>query len=74
MTKIVGLCVVALWIVASVILIILAPWALSDKNKFFAGFVNQEFLTFMGVVVTISLASAQNLFVEIKRMEGKVKK
>jgi hypothetical protein len=45
------------------------PRILSDKNDFLRGFVNHEFLGFMGVIVTITLASAGNLFLELVRFE-----
>lgn len=46
-----------------------APWPLSDANDFLEGFVTHEFLSFMGVVVTITLASAGNLYVEMNKLE-----
>lgn len=45
------------------------PDALSDKNDFLRGFVNHEFLNFMGIVVTITLASTANLHIELKKLE-----
>lgn len=51
-----------------------APWTLSDGNTFLAGFVNHEFLGFMGVLVTISLASSANIFLELTRMEDRLNK
>lgn len=49
-----------------------APTALSDDNAFLAGFMNHEFLSFMGVVVTITLASAANLHIELNKLEDKL--
>lgn len=46
-----------------------APWPLSDANDFLKSFVTHEFLAFMGVVVTITLASASNLYVEMNKLE-----
>ena len=48
-----------------------SPGPLSDGNDFLAGFVTHEFLSFMGVVVTITLASAANLFVEMNKLEDR---
>ena len=48
------------------------PWLLSDHNAFLKGFVNHEFLSFMGVVVTITLASAANLFIELNKLEDRL--
>lgn len=43
--------------------------ALSDKNKFLSGFVNHELLGFMGVLVTITLATSTNLVINLYRLE-----
>lgn len=58
-------CAATLWIGLS----IAAPWVLSDTNLFLKGFVNHELLAFMGVLVTITLASAANLHLELNRLE-----
>ena len=42
---------------------------LSDNNKFLANFVNQELLAVLGVIVTITLASAASLHLELNRLE-----
>lgn len=42
---------------------------LSDQNKFLAGFVNHELLAVLGVIVTITLASAASLHLELNRLE-----
>lgn len=62
-------------IVATGVVVILsfsAPWVLSDNNAFLKGFVNHELLAFLGVVVTITLASAANLHIELNKMEDRV--
>ena len=47
-----------------------APYYLSDDgNSFFKGFVTYELLSFLGVVVTITLASAANLHLELNKLE-----
>lgn len=48
-----------------------APEILSDQNSFFEEFVNHEFLSFMGLLVTITLVSATNLFIELHKLEAK---
>lgn len=49
---------------------ICAPYYLSDDgNAFFKGFVTWELLSFLGVVVTITLASAANLHLELNKLE-----
>jgi len=55
-----------------VMLSIAAPWVLGDNNTFLASFVAGDFLAFMGVSVTISLASALNIHVELNRIEERV--
>ncbi len=47
-----------------------APYFLSDSgNPFLRGFVNQELLSLLGVIVTITLASAANLHLEINKLQ-----
>lgn len=49
---------------------ICAPYYLSDDgNSFFKGFVTWELLSFLGVLVTITLASAANLHLELNKLE-----
>lgn len=57
---------VAAWLVIS----LAAPWALGDtQNTFLKNFVNHEMLSFLGVVVTITLASAASLHLELNKLE-----
>ena len=50
-----------------------APWALGDtQNTFLKNFVNHEMLGFLGVVVTITLASAASLHLELNKLEETV--
>jgi len=60
-----------LWGAIVIALSAFAPTPLSDANDFLKGFVNHEFLSFMGVVVTITLASAGNLYVEMNKLEDR---
>lgn len=49
---------------------ICSPFYLSDRgNSFFKDFVNHELLSFLGLVVTITLASAANLHLELNKIE-----
>lgn len=53
---------------------ICAPYYLSDDgNSFFKGFVTWELLSFLGVVVTITLASAANLHLELNKLEERTR-
>lgn len=63
-------------IISLIILILLigivswcAPELISDDNSFLEGFVNHELLAFLGIIVTITLASAANLHLELNRLE-----
>lgn len=47
-------------------------WLGDESNGFLAGFVNHELLAFLGVVVTITLASAANLHLELNKLEDAV--
>jgi hypothetical protein len=49
-----------------------APWVLSDKNTFLLNFINQELLAFLGITVTITLASGATLFLELNKLEEKI--
>lgn len=50
---------------------VLQPYWLSDcGNSFLKNFVNQELLSFLGVIVTITLASAANMHLEFNRLEA----
>ncbi len=65
------ICAAAVWVALS----ILAPWVLSDQNTLLANFISQgSFIAFLGVVVTITLASAANLHLELNKMEEKINK
>lgn len=49
---------------------VLCPrWLSDDGNTFLCNFVNHEFLSFLGVIVTITLASAANLHLEFNRID-----
>lgn len=72
MNRTIAICVLVGWCVIWAVSVLAAPWALSDSNKFFANFVNHELLGFMGVLVTITLSSAANLFITLNALEDKV--
>lgn len=64
------ICATAVWLV----LVISTPSTLSDQNLFLKGFINHELLAFLGVLVTITLASAAQLHLALNRIEEKAKK
>ena len=57
------------WVAASGSIIITHPSWLSDENDFLKNFVNHELLAYLGVIVTITLASVANLFVSLLKIE-----
>lgn len=69
MNKIVARCIFISSASAYVVISLCAPWVLSDKNTFLAGFVNHELLNLLGVVVAITLASSANLHLEFNNIE-----
>lgn len=72
MNKTIASCSLIVWAGLCISLVAAAPWTISDSNSFLRGFVNQEFLSFMGVVVTITLASAANLYLALNSLEDRV--
>ena len=59
------ICAVAVWIILS----LAVPWVLADTNPFLKGFVNHKLLSVLGVIVTITFASAANLHIELNKIE-----
>lgn len=47
------------------------PTYFGDANDFLNEFINHEFLNFMGVIVTITLASTANIHIELRKKEEK---
>ena len=45
------------------------PSYLSDKNEFMHHFVNHELLALLGIIMTITLASAASLHLEFNKIE-----
>jgi hypothetical protein len=71
MRRFVNIFILAISIVLVGICASLYPDALSDRgNRFLSGFVNHELLSFLGVVVTITLASVANLHLELNKLES----
>lgn len=71
MNRTIAVCAMMCWIAISVIIVVVKPSVISDQNSFLKGFVNHEFLGLMGVIVTITLASAGNLFIELNKLEDR---
>lgn len=62
-----------LYCFAAAMTVFFFPWAISDQNDFLRQFMNHEFLSFMGVVVTITLASTANIHISLRRKEELIK-
>lgn len=58
--------------VALVTISMVSPWVLSDSNGFLRGFVNHELMAFLGVIVTITLASLANLHLALNGIEERL--
>lgn len=71
MNRTIAICLMICWVALAAVIAVVRPELISDKNSFLKDFVNQEFLGFMGVVVTITLASAGNLFIELNKLEDR---
>lgn len=54
--------------------VIAKPSFVSDANVFLKDFSGDSFLSFMGVLVTISLTSAANIHLELRKMEERAKR
>jgi hypothetical protein len=74
MNRTVALCIFICSAATCVILSVVAPTVLSDRNSFLKGFVSHELLALLGVIVTITLASAANLHLELNKLEEPVRK
>lgn len=72
MNRTIAVCTSIVWTGAWITISLVKPWVFDDTNSFLKGFVNHEFLGFMGVIVTITLASAANLFIELNKLEEKI--
>jgi len=71
MNRTISICLIISWIAVTIVISVVQPSILSDKNEFLKGFVNHELLSFIGVVVTITLGSAANLFIELNKLDDK---
>lgn len=69
MTRILSIAALIILAIAIGLVSCVEPHWLSDRNAFLKGFVNHELLTILGVIVTITLASAASLHLELNRLE-----
>lgn len=69
MNKTISFCAILVLVGLIVVFSVFFPKILSDSNSFMAGFVNHELLAFLGVIVTVTLASAANLHLTLNKLE-----
>lgn len=74
MNRCTGYTILFVTMVALIIISIVEPKYLSDKNEFLKNFVNHEFLNILGVILAITLASVANIHLAFNRIEEKYRK
>ena len=68
MNRTIAACALIGWIVVIICVTAARPAWLSDSNGYLKEFLQHDFLGFMGVIITITLASASNLFIELNKL------
>lgn len=74
MTRNIAICSLIAALAVVLICAIYNPSYLSDKNSFMLNFVNHELLALLGIIMTITLASAASLHLEFNKIEEKFQK
>jgi uncharacterized protein YacL len=74
MTRSIAICSLIATVAVVLICAIYNPSYLSDQNTFMHHFVNQELLALLGIIMTITLASAASLHLEFNKIEEKFQK
>lgn len=69
MTRSIAICSLIAALAVVLACAIYNPAYLSDKNEFMHHFVNHELLAILGIIMTITLASAANLHLEFNKIE-----
>lgn len=69
MSKTIAWVIIIAAVTVIVAMTVCTPAFLSDKNRFLLDFVGPDLLAFLGVVVTITLASAANIHFELNKLE-----
>ena len=70
MSKTLAWCIVIVAFGVFTMTTVYQPAVLSDRNVFLQGFVNHELLSFLGVIVAITLASAANLHLTLHKLDA----
>jgi|SRR5450631_3900753 hypothetical protein len=74
MTRNIAICTLISALAVVLICAIYNPSYLSDQNTFMHHFVNHELLALLGIIMTITLASAASLHLEFNKIEEKFQK
>jgi hypothetical protein len=73
MNKTIATCVILCSTTVVLVASIMRPELLSDRNDFLHNFVNHELLALLGIIMTITLASAAALHLEFNKIEESYK-
>jgi hypothetical protein len=74
MTRSISWCILICALAVVVICALAMPSLLADSNSFLYNFVNQELLAILGIIMTITLASAASLHLEFNKVEERYQK
>lgn len=74
MTRSISWCILISALAVVVACAVAMPQVLSNGNQFLNGFVNHELLAILGIIMTITLASAASLHLEFNKIEERYKK
>lgn len=74
MTRNIAICSLIASLTVVMICAICKPAYLSDQNDFLRNFVNHELLALLGIIMTITLASAAQLHLEFNKFEERAGK
>lgn len=69
MNRTISWCLVIVSAAVVVVLSFTQPGFLSDRNAFMQGFITHELLSFLGVIVTVTLASAGHLHLSLNQLQ-----
>jgi len=70
MANILGYTILLLFAAVNICLSFSQPSVLSDQNSFLKNFVNHELVSVLGVMLAITVASASNITIELRKMES----
>jgi hypothetical protein len=74
MTRSISWCILICAFAILLICAVVKPSLIADNNTFLSNFVNHELLAVLGIIMTITLASAASLHLEFNKIEERHKK